>query len=133
MRNAFRHAAWSIGLVALVVTASAQSTRLTVDSICHPQQPVACRGTPETDITWLDAATLLDSKQTGNGYEWLKVDAVSGRTSPFFDADRMEAALASIAGVTRSEASLLARSDEFTFNPSHTSALLTISDDLYVY
>ena len=69
----------------------------------------------------------------GSGYEWLKVDAASGRTSPLFDADRMETALASLPGVTRAEAGLIARSNDLTFNPARTGALVTIADDLYFY
>ena len=45
----------------------------------------------------------------------------------------MEAALASLPGVTRDEASQIARSSDLTFNPSRTGALLTIADDLYFY
>ena len=45
----------------------------------------------------------------------------------------MEAALASLPGVTRDEAALLARSSDLTFNPARTGALVTIADDLYFY
>jgi dipeptidyl-peptidase-4 len=68
-----------------------------------------------------------------NGVEWLKVDAASGETSPLFDAGAMEAALASLPGVTRDEASRAARSDDLILNPSRTAAVVTIADDLYFY
>ena len=45
----------------------------------------------------------------------------------------MEAALASLPGVTRDEAALLARSGDLILNPARTGALLTIADDLYFY
>jgi dipeptidyl-peptidase-4 len=73
------------------------------------------------------------ARQSGSGYEWLKVDAASGRTSPLFDADRMEAALASLPSVTRTEAGLIARSNNLTFNSARTGVLVTIADDLYFY
>ena len=63
----------------------------------------------------------------------MKVDAASGGTSPLFDAGPMEAALASLPGVTRDEASEIARSSDLTFNPARTGALVTIADDLYFY
>ena len=63
----------------------------------------------------------------------MKVDAASGGTSPLFDAGPMEAALASLPGVTRDEASEIARSSDLTFNPSRTGALVTIAEDLYFY
>ena len=72
-------------------------------------------------------------QQSGTRNEWLKVDAASGQTSPLFDAGRMETALASLPGVTRTEAGLVARSSELTFNPARTGALVTIADDLYFY
>ena len=129
-----KHAAIWLGVIAVTTTLAAQSKGLlTVDSIYHPERRVAFSGLPESDLSWLDAATYIVSRQSGSGYEWLKVDATSGRTSPLFDADRMETALASLPGVTRAEAGLVARSDDLNFNPSRTGALVTIGDDLYFY
>jgi dipeptidyl-peptidase-4 len=45
----------------------------------------------------------------------------------------METALASLPGVTRAEAGLIARSNSLTFNPTRTGVLVTIADDLYFY
>ena len=45
----------------------------------------------------------------------------------------MEAALASLPGVTRDEAAQIARSSDLILNPARTGALLTIADDLYFY
>ena len=121
-------------VMGVTVTLAAQSKGLlTVDSIYHPEGRVAFSGVPQSDLAWLDATTYVVSRQSGSGYEWLKVDATSGRTSPLFDADRMETALASLPGVTRAEAGLIARSDDLTFNPTRTGALVTIADDLYFY
>jgi dipeptidyl-peptidase-4 len=136
MRNLSGRAALILGLVGVTVTVtlSAQSrSRLTVDSIYHPEQRVAFSGFPDGDVRWLDASTYLTSRPASGGVEWLKVEAVSGRTSPLFDADRMEAALASLPGLTRTESSLTARSDDLTFNPTYTAALAIIADDLYYY
>jgi dipeptidyl-peptidase-4 len=134
MGNRMKHAAIWLGVIAVTTTLAAQSKGLlTVDSIYHPERRVAFSGLPESDLSWLDAATYIVSRQSGSGYEWLKVDAISGRTSPLFDADRMETALASLPGVTRAEAGLVARSDDLNFNPSRTGALVTIGDDLYFY
>ncbi len=109
MGNRMKHAAIWLGVIAVTTTLAAQSKGLlTVDSIYHPERRVAFSGLPESDLSWLDAATYIVSRQSGSGYEWLKVDATSGRTSPLFDADRMETALASLPGVTRAEAGLVA-------------------------
>jgi dipeptidyl-peptidase-4 len=106
---------------------------LSVDSIYHPERRVAFGGAVEDQISWLDAATYLVARQTGSGFEWVKVDAASGRTSALFDADRMETTLASLPGVTRSEAGLLARSNDLIFDSTRTGVLVTIADDLYFY
>jgi dipeptidyl-peptidase-4 len=126
--------AW-LGVIGVAVTLGAQSSGglLTVDSIYHPERRVAFGGVPHPDISWLDASTYLSPRLAGGGYEWLKVDAASGRSSALFDADRMEGALATIPGITRTEASLLAHSDDLTLNPAQTGTLLTIADDLYFY
>ncbi len=118
----------------MTATLAAQSKGLlTVDSIYHPERRAAFSGAPQSDLTWLDAATYVVFQQSGSRYEWLKVDAASGKTSPLFDADKMETALASLPGVTRTEAGLIARSSELTFNPARSGAVVTIDDDLYFY
>jgi dipeptidyl-peptidase-4 len=128
-------AAFSLSMVATLVTVDAQvgSRRLTIDDIYSPTRRVNFSGSPDTGITWLDSSTYLSRRRVASGVEWTKVDAVSGRTSPLFDAGAMEAAIASLPGVTRDEASELARSSDLTLNPSRTGALVTIADDLYFY
>jgi dipeptidyl-peptidase-4 len=125
----------ALSIIATLVSVDAQVTarRLTIDDIFHPSRRIDFSGTPETAITWIDAATYLSRRRTASGVEWIKVDAVSGRTSPLFDAGAMESALAALPGVTRDEASRLARSDDLVLNPSRTGALVTIADDLYFY
>jgi dipeptidyl-peptidase-4 len=134
MGNPSKRAALCLGVITATVSLSAQSGGLlTVDSIYHPERRVAFSGAAEDQITWLDPATYLVARQSGSGFEWLKVDAASGRTSPLFDADRMETALASLPGVTRAEAGVIARSNDLTFNPTRTGVLVTLADDLYFY
>ena len=128
-------AAFSLSLLATLVTVDAQvgSRRLTIDDIYTPSRRINFSGTPETNISWLDSRTYLTRRRATGGTQWLKVDAQSGRTSPLFDASSMEAALASLPGVTRDEAAQIAHSDDLILNPGRTGALLTIADDLYFY
>ena len=134
MGNVVKRAAMCVAIVATAVSVSAQSKGLlTVDAIYHPERRVAFSGFAEADVSWLDLSTYVVARQSGSGFEWLKVDAASGRTSPLFDADRMESALASLPGVTRAEAGLIARSNDLTFNTARTGMLVTIADDLYFY
>jgi dipeptidyl-peptidase-4 len=128
-------AAVSLSVLAALVSVDAQvgSRRLTIDDIYNPTRRINFSGTPETAISWLDPATYVSRRRGADGVEWLKVDALSGNTSPLFDASAMEAALASLPGVTREEASRSARSEDLTFNSGRTAALVTIADDLYFY
>jgi dipeptidyl-peptidase 4 len=134
MANAFRWTAMCLVLAGGAVALSAQSKGLlTVDAIYHPERRVAFSGFAEDGLSWLDPATYTVARQSGGGFEWLRVDALSGRTSPLFDAGRMEIVLASLPGVTRTEAGLIARSDDLTFNTARTGMVVTIADDLYFY
>jgi dipeptidyl-peptidase-4 len=134
MGNTTKRIVLCLGVLGMTATLAAQSRGLlTVDSIYHPERRAAFSGAPQSDLTWLDATTYIVFQQSGSRYEWLKVDAASGRTSPLFDADKMETALASLPGVTRTEAGLIARSSDLTFNPARTGAVVTIADDLYFY
>lgn len=126
----------AIGLLSLTASPGAQAPPrgLTVSLIYDPQARINFSGTPAPDITWLDADTyLLVQRAERGGVEWLKVDAASGRTTPFFDQSRMEAALAAIPGMSRDEAASMTRSNDFTLNAAHTAALFSIDDDLYSY
>jgi dipeptidyl-peptidase-4 len=135
MRSVFRLAA--VGAVAYALTAgtSAQTQRrmLSIDTIYDPAQRVDFSGAPATNLRWLDADTYLERRRTANGSEWLKVDAASGRTNPLFDSAHMATALAAIPGVSRDDATDIARGTDLTFNPQLNAALVTIQDDLYVY
>src|SRR4029079_6263252 len=134
MGNVLKRAGICLVIVAATVSLSGQSKGLlTVDAIYHPEQRIAFSGFAEDDISWFDPATSVVARQSGSGFEWLKVDAASGRTSPLFDAARMESALASLPGVTRAEAGLIARSNDLIFNGTRNGILVTIADDLYFY
>ncbi len=135
MDRRFRLAATYLALAFFAVVAAAQEPqgRLTIDVIYDPQTRVSFSGSPPTDLTWLNADAYLWTRREARGYEWLKVDASTGQSSSLFDADRMESALASVSGVTREEASLLAHSSELVLNPTRTGTLVTIADDLYFY
>jgi dipeptidyl-peptidase-4 len=111
-----------------------QSARsLTLETIYDPASRVSFSGVPMPEVTWADDNTYILRQRTPRGAEWVRVDAASGRSTPLFDADRMEAAIAALPDTGRAEARLLARSAELVFNPSKTAALLDIVDDLYLY
>ena len=121
-------------LVALAPAAGAQQKPLTLDLI-YGENRVDFSGMPPVDLAWVNDTTWVWPRRLDgdDGREWVTVDAATGRTSPLFDAARMEQAIASLPGVTREEGRLLARDADMRFNTGRTAALLTISDDLYAY
>jgi dipeptidyl-peptidase-4 len=129
-------------LVALASPASAQQKLLTLDDLFDPQKRVDFTGTVPAGITRIDDTTYLWVKSArpggggppgmgGGGGELLKVNALTGATTPFHDVSKVEAALAGVTGVTADEAKRLARNPRLTLNPARTTALLTIAGDLY--
>ena len=122
-------------VAALTATLSAQLAPrlLSIDAIYDPEQRIDFAGAPPTNLRWIDDTSYLQFRRTGRGLEWLKVDALSGGTSPLFDVSRMETALAKLPGITPEQASGLARSTDLVFNPSRTGTLVTIDNDLYFY
>ena len=135
MTRAFRSTAAAVVLAAVGTALSAQGPQrqLTVDAIYHPERRVNFSGVAAPDISWLDDATYVTTRSGARGVEWVRVTADSGAATPLFDPAQMEAALASVQGVSRDEAGRMARSTDLTFNTPRTGVLLTIVDDLYYY
>ena len=135
MRPAFRFAAFlCVGNLVLASVVSAQAPRrLTIEAIYDPENRIDFSGTPPTNVRWIDDDNYLQTRRSNGSVEWLKVDAVSGRSSALFDAARMEAAFAGVNGVTRDEAARLARSGDLQFNPRWTAVVVDVNQDLYFY
>jgi dipeptidyl-peptidase-4 len=136
MVSAFRRSV-ALGVCAVAVTATISGQTpgrmLSLDAIYDPDQRIDFNGSPPTNLRWIDDASYLQPRRAGSGVEWVKVDAVSGRTTPLFDIARMESALARLPGLTSARAVALSRSNDLLFNPSRTGALLEVDEDLYFY
>ena len=122
-----------LGLVFLAAVASAQDRLLSIDAIFDPDTQVDFSGRPPSGITWLDDATYLWPRPLAGRVDWLRVDAATGRTEPLFDAAAMEAALAAMPGISLEAAASLAHGRNLVFNPTHTAALVSATEDLYLY
>jgi len=139
LATAVRRAARVMLAVAFVgaswAPASAQDKLLTIDDLYDPVKKVDLSGAPPTDLVWIDDTHYLssttDSKRQTTGL--VKVDAISGKAEPFFDAAKMQAALAALPGVTNDEARRLSTRSSYTMNRLRTAVLLTIAADLYYY
>ena len=123
----------ALGVALLLVGASAQENRLTIDSILDPDVRASFDGQAQAGLTWLDDDTYLWPRRSSTGVEWLKVDAVSGRAVPAFDAEAMTAAFASLPGLSVASAGAVARDRALVFNETGTSVLVSVLDDLYAY
>src|SRR5215212_10119222 len=77
--------------------ARAQQKLLTIEDIYDPSKKVSFSGTPPAALEWLkDGEHYLHSRKSEGGDVLMRVNARTGQAAPFFDAARMEAALAKI-------------------------------------
>ena len=120
--------------VCIAHTAWAQQT-LTIDDIFDPVQRVDFDGSPLRDLEWLDDQHYLQPMaQPGpSGSPLLKVDALSGRSEPFFDVVEMKAAITDVPGMSAQEASSLARRQTRLMNGQRTAIIFDFAGDLYHY
>src|SRR3954462_7970482 len=112
MKQAFRWFAIGAGVLVVTGTMVGQAARaLTLETIYDPTSRVNFSGVPIPDVTWIDDNTYIQPQRSGGrATEWVRRDVATGQTKPLFDADRMEAAIASAPNGGRAEARLLARS-----------------------
>lgn len=83
---------------------------------------------PTTRVDWLaDGKNFL---QTRDG-ELRKVEALSGRSSPFLDPAKLLASLAAIPSMEQSRRQAISEQSTFQWNKDKTAALITHGDDLY--
>jgi dipeptidyl-peptidase-4 len=114
--------------------ALAQEKTLTIEEIFHPDKKVNFSGTPPADVEWLaDGEHYLQSKKEGGLTTLWKVNARTGDAAPFFDAAKMEAALAKLPAISRDDARKLAHDDSYKLNPAQTAVLLNFNLDLIYY
>jgi dipeptidyl-peptidase-4 len=112
--------------------ARAQQKLLTVEDIYDPVKKVSFSGTPPGALEWLkDGEHYLQSRK-GEGV-LMRVNARTGQAAPFFDAARMESALAKIQGVSAGDAKALAHQDSYKLNRAQTAVLLKAANDLVYY
>ena len=122
-------------VLALSVCAQAQQKLLTIEDIFDPAKRVNFNGTTPT-IRWLKDGNhyLLTNEASRRDVPRLqKVNAATGEATPFFDAAKMQAAFATLPGVSASDASQLAGRGNYSLNPAETAALINWANDLFYY
>jgi dipeptidyl-peptidase-4 len=121
-------------LFVLCPAALAQERLLTIEDIYDPVKKVDFSGTP-VNPRWLkDGISYLQTNPPNSGKpRILKVNALTGAATPFFDVGKMEAAFAAVPGLNAQDAKRLANQGVYQMNPAQTAFLLNHADDLFYY
>lgn len=120
---------------ARVPSAPARHEPLTLAALFDPEKRVDFSGKPPSGLVWLDDAHYLwpRTDPVTKQLEWLRVEAVSGKTAPFADAARAARALAQLPGMNAERAARLAFQDTSALNKDRTAVLLDLGGDLWTY
>jgi len=134
VRKLFYH----VVVLALVLfhagVAVAQDKLLTIDDIFDPAKRVNFSGTPSTP-RWLKDGVhyIVASKDRSASPRLLKVNALTGKSEPLYNAAKMEAALAALSGFGKETAKRLANQTTYQMNPEETGVLVNQANDLFYY
>ena len=127
------------GLILILLAAgsplSAQDKHLTIDDIFDPAKKVNFSGTTPT-IRWLKDGKhyLLTNDASRLDVPRLqKVNALTGETTTFHDATKMEAAFVALGGISAQDAKELSTRSTYDFNKSETAVLINFANDLFYY
>jgi len=126
----------SLVLALLSLPAIAQNKLLTIDDIFDPSptKRVNFSGNPFNPRWLKDGAHYIVVSKDRNAFpRLLKIEAISGKSEPLYDAAKMEAAFASLPGLNKEEAHRLANQTSYQFNPAETAVLINSANDLFYY
>jgi dipeptidyl-peptidase-4 len=124
-------------IILFVVQASVvlgQNRLLTIDDIFDPAKRVNFSGTPSNPRWLKDGVHYIVASKDRNAFpRLLKVNAVTGKSEPFYDAAKMQAAFAALPGLSKEDARRLANQSSYDLNPSETGVLINFANDLFYY
>ena len=135
MRNRLTLFSFVLILLSVSTVALAQEKLLTIDDIYDPVKRVNFSGATPNPRWLKDGRSYLmagDAAKPGTP-RLLKVNALTGDASAFFDAAKMESALAALPGMSREDARGLANRTNYQLNPAQTGALINHANDLFYY
>jgi dipeptidyl-peptidase-4 len=112
----------------------AQNKLLTIDDIFDPVKRVNFSGTPSSP-RWLNDGVhyIVVSKDRNAFPRLLKVNAVTGKSEPLYNAAKMEAAFEALSGITKDTARRLANQNAYQMNQDETAVLINQANDLFYY
>src|ERR1041384_4674771 len=122
-----------VGIILLLApSVVAQNKQLTIDDIFDPQKRVNFSGTPANPRWLKDGVHYIVASKDRNAFpRLLKVDAVSGKSEPFYNAAKMEAAFLALPGFRKEAAQRLANQSSYQLNPAETAVLINSANDLF--
>ena len=135
MRTAFKTILTTLLLSMLWAQSPAQEKLLTIDDIFDPAKRLNVTASPVPGIRWLkDGVHYFQRKEDPEtrSVQLLKVNAVTGKATPLYDAAKMEAALAKLAGVGEREARRLSQRPH-QMNQTQTAVVINFANDLFYY
>ncbi|MDX6403897.1 MAG: dipeptidyl-peptidase 4 [Blastocatellia bacterium] len=134
MRKPFYHVVVLTFVLFHAVAVFAQDKLLTIDDIFDPAKRVNFSGTPASP-RWLKDGVhyIVASKDRTSSPRLLKVNAITGKSEPFYDSARMETAFAALPGFSKEVAHRLANQASYQMNPAETAVLINHAGDLFYY
>jgi dipeptidyl-peptidase-4 len=134
VRKPFYHVVVLTFVLFHAVAVFAQDKLLTIDDIFDPAKRVNFSGTPASP-RWLKDGVhyIVASKDRTASPRLLKVNAITGKSEPFYDSARMETAFAALPGFSKEVAHRLANQASYQMNPAETAVLINHAGDLFYY
>ena len=121
-------------LLVIAPSTLAQNKLLTIDDIFDPQKRINFSGNASNPRWLKDGVHYIVASKERNAFpRLLKVNAVTGKSEPFYDAAKMEAAFAALPGFKKEDARRLANQSSYQMNPQETAALINFANDLFYY
>lgn len=123
-----------ITILLLAPAAFAQKKQITLEALYNPTTRVYFSGAVQSGFEWLDDSTFIWPKTNEKGelIEWERFDVNSGKTTPLFDAAKLERALVE-AGIGEPEAKAAARRRSQNFDARKSAIILDAAGDLFFY
>ena len=109
--------------------------RLTIDDLYDPDRKINFDGQPQPDVIWIDNEHWIQRTTDAKTQftDWFKIHAVSGASTPLYDAPLMQAALQKLPGMSEDDARRLAHLPNYVLDPAKTAVLLNHANDLFYY
>ena len=121
-------------LFVLAPSLKAQDKLLTIDDIFDPAKRVNFSGTPANPRWLKDGVHYIVASKDRNVFpRLLKVNAITGKSEPFYDGAKMEAAFAALPGFGKEVAHRLANQTNYQMNPAETAVLINHANELFYY